>query len=282
MGFYQRLLARDLDEAFDIAEQRLKETSLGEVYDEVLMPALSYSRRDLDGDLISEEEHKAILNSISEIGEDLFEDSISAAPQPAESDSGSTATPLAPVAVLACPAHDETDELALRLLARMLDPSKCDLFITAPSLLATEVAALVEDKKYRLICIGALPPGGLAHARYLCKRLRGCCPESKIVVGRFGQKSAADKNREQLQSAGADYVAFSLADAPPASRTVPCDRQPRTPQRRRAAARPMDAAGMTRRQVSGSASTAPDEKRLIFSPFLASQMFRPLAFFRTS
>jgi hypothetical protein len=32
-------------------------------------------------------------------------------------------------------------------------------------------------------------------------------------VGRFGQKTSADKNREQLLAAGADYVAFSLGEA---------------------------------------------------------------------
>jgi hypothetical protein len=43
-------------------------------------------------------------------------------------------------------------------------------------------------------------------------RLRARFPQVKIVVGRWGVKSNVEKNREQLQSAGADYVAFSLAE----------------------------------------------------------------------
>jgi hypothetical protein len=98
------------------------------------------------------------------------------------------------------------------LLAQIIDPAKCVLEVTAPSMLATEVAALVNDKQFKLVCIGALPPGGLAHARYLCKRLRLSCPDTKIVVGRWGLKSPLDKNREQLAAAGADYIGFSLSE----------------------------------------------------------------------
>ena len=39
--FYQRLLARDEDEAFDIVRDRLKTVPLGRVFDEIVVPALS-------------------------------------------------------------------------------------------------------------------------------------------------------------------------------------------------------------------------------------------------
>ena len=37
-----------------------------------------------------------------------------------------------------------------------------------------------------MICIAAVPPGGLAQTRYLCKRLRARFPNLKIAVGRWG------------------------------------------------------------------------------------------------
>jgi predicted PurR-regulated permease PerM len=211
IGFYQRLLAHDEDEATEIAEERLKQDSLEEVYDEVLVPALSYSRRDLDGDLISDDQQRAMLRVVREIGEELAAQRRAAAaatdqpPQIADS-------PRSRVAVVACPARDEADETALHLLAALVDPEKYDMQVTPPALLTTEVAALVEQKQIKLVCIAALPPGGLAHARHLCKRLRACCGDVKIIVGRFGLKSPLDKNREQLQAAGADYVTFSLSE----------------------------------------------------------------------
>jgi predicted PurR-regulated permease PerM len=210
-GFYQRLLAQDEDEATEIAEESLKQSSLEEVYDNVLATALSYSRRDLDGDLISEDQQRSMLRVVREVAEELAEQSRAAAAGAGELPQ-SVESPLPRVALLACPARDEADETALHLLAALVDPDKCEVEVTPPALLTTEVAALVEQKQIKLVCIAALPPGGLAHARHLCKRLRACCGEAKIIVGRFGLKSPLEKNREQLQAAGADYVTFSLAE----------------------------------------------------------------------
>ena len=212
VGFYQRLLAHDEDEATEIAEESLKRSSLEEVYDDVLLPALSYSRRDLEGDLIGDDQQRNMLRVVREVGEELAEQSRAAALAVAGEPASSVGSPLPRVAVLSCPARDEADETALHLLAALVDPEKCDMEVTPPTLLTTEVAALVEQKQIKLVCIAALPPGGLAHARHLCKRLRACCREVKIVVGRLGLKSPLDKNREQLQAAGADYVTFSLAE----------------------------------------------------------------------
>jgi predicted PurR-regulated permease PerM len=212
VGFYQRLLAHDEDEASEIAEERLKQSSLEEVYDDVLVPALSYGRRDLDGDLIGDDEQRTMLRVVREVADGLSQQNRATALAEAGEPPPAAESPLPRVALLACPARDEADETALYLLATLIDPEKCEVQVTPPSLLTAEVAALVEQKQIRLVCIGALPPGGLAHARHLCKRLRACCRDVKIIVGCWGPKSPLDKIREQLQAAGADYVTFSMGE----------------------------------------------------------------------
>jgi hypothetical protein len=57
------------------------------------------------------------------------------------------------------------------------------------------------------VCIGSLPPGGLAQARYLCKRIKSQCPAVKIVVGRWGEVENVERMEKRLRAAGADYVA---------------------------------------------------------------------------
>jgi hypothetical protein len=52
-----------------------------------------------------------------------------------------------------------------------------------------------------------LPPGGLAHTRYLCKKLRARFLKVKIVVGRWGLNDNVEANRKQLQDDGADLTA---------------------------------------------------------------------------
>ena len=77
-------------------------------------------------------------------------------------------------------------------------------------MLSAESVARAGEKEPAVVCIGALPPGGLAHTRYLCKRLRARLPGAKIVVGRWGLKGNVEQNRDQLREAGADQVEMNL------------------------------------------------------------------------
>jgi predicted PurR-regulated permease PerM len=218
--FYQRLLARDEDEAFDIVRDRLKTVPLGRVFDEIVVPALSSARGDFESGLITENEAAAIFEIIRETVEEL-EPAPANPPQTADTgavtDSGAGAFPAAgrsKVKVLACAARDAADETALDMLCRLIDPQ-----IGAPEVISTdhlvsEIISRVSQEHPAIVLIGSLPPGGLSHTRLLCKRLRAGFPELKIVVGRWGLKAEADlRNREQLLDAGADQFSTTLEES---------------------------------------------------------------------
>ena len=59
----------------------------------------------------------------------------------------------------------------------------------------------------------SLPPGGLSHTRFLCKRLKARFPEVKLLAGRWGLQDDVDQNREQLRAAGADHMETTLQGA---------------------------------------------------------------------
>lgn len=112
------------------------------------------------------------------------------------------------VRILGVPPVDEADELALRMLQRLLAATHCELEIVGPTL-SSDVVARVGEGRPALVCM--LPPGGAAQARHLSKRLRAGFPDIKILVGRWGLKGSADDAHELL-SAGADRVGFSLRE----------------------------------------------------------------------
>jgi len=87
-------------------------------------------------------------------------------------------------------------------------------FLLAPLVTGLQRRGLrrLADQAPALVCIGALPPGGLAHTRYLCKKLRARFPKVKIVVGRWGLTGNVEANREQLQDAGADLTATTILE----------------------------------------------------------------------
>jgi hypothetical protein len=98
------------------------------------------------------------------------------------------------------------------MLRQLLDPNRWDVELLSIELLSAEMVALAGEKKPAVVCIGAMPPGGLAHTRHLCRRLRAQLPDAKIVVGRWGLRSDLELNLEQLREAGADQVEINLLE----------------------------------------------------------------------
>jgi hypothetical protein len=205
--FYQRLLARDEDEAEQIALDYLQEAPAETVFDAVLVPALVYARMDKERDDLSETDETFILRATCEIGEDLAE-RLAVGSTPPTGDGQQQARKH----LLACPAHDEEDEAVLRLLAATLNPERWEVEVLSTGELVSLLVSHVE-KEPDCICIAALPPGGLARTRYLCKHLRMQFPGVKILVLRCGVDPEAKENYEPLFRAGADVVASTLGEA---------------------------------------------------------------------
>jgi predicted PurR-regulated permease PerM len=210
--YYQRLLARDQDEALQLVETHRQNGSPEQVYDELLIPALTIAKRDRERDDLTDEDEEFVLQATREIVADLGEQIL---------DKAASATESAPTTngqshdseklrMFGCPARDGADEVALEMFRHLLDPAKWEVDIASTEMLSAELVARAESERPALICISSLPPGGLSQARYLCKRLRAKLPDTKILVGRWGLTQGLDQNREQLREAGADEVDTTL------------------------------------------------------------------------
>ena len=210
--YYQRLLARDVDEATDIVEAYVGSDGRETVYDAVLLPALYYAKQDRERGLLTEADAQFVAQATREILDVLAQD----VPAPSETDIGDLSTSDPGVDsrtwIVGCPARDEADALALEMVGHLLDPARNRIEMIGASMLTAEVVAWVELHCPALLCIGAVAPGGLSQARHLCKRLRSQCPELKIVVGRWGLHDEKDADRQHLLAAGADYVETTVLD----------------------------------------------------------------------
>jgi predicted PurR-regulated permease PerM len=210
--YYQRLLARDQDEATDIVEAYVSADGRESVYDTVLLPALYYAKQDRDRGLLSEGDAQFVGQATREILDVLAHDT----PALSERDTGdlSVSDPGADtrVRIVGCPARDEADALALEMVRHLLDPARYRLEVSETGMLTAEVVAWVDLHRPALLCIGAVAPGGLSQARHLCKRLRSQCPELKIVVGRWGLHDEKDADRQHLLAAGADHIETTVLD----------------------------------------------------------------------
>jgi predicted PurR-regulated permease PerM len=197
VAVYQRLLAEDRDEASDIVEQAVEETTREQSYDEVLLATLALAQRDYGRGRIDAGEQRAVVDGVAEILEQM---------EPAEN------MPAPRARVFGAPARHAGDAVALHMLRELLAPARVALDVASTDLLSAEVVRIVREQDAAVVVVGALAPGGLAQARFLCKRMRTSAPGVRIVVGRWGFGDDAESARRALQAAGADAVGASLRE----------------------------------------------------------------------
>ena len=225
--YFQRLAARDQDEAADVILTQLKTVDLAVVYDNVLVAALTMTKAAVaDGDLDADDE-KYVLAATRELVEETADEAARVvahdkadeaaaeekAHEAAEVPPAKVHAPADPVRVLACPARDLADQVSLDMLHRLLEPEKWEVRVTSVDTLTAELIDVVEEFKPAIVCIGSLPPGGLAHTRYLCKRLRKRFPNLQIVVGRWGQQEDVEAVRKEMADAGANRMLTTMVAA---------------------------------------------------------------------
>jgi predicted PurR-regulated permease PerM len=195
LKFYQRLIAHDEIEAADLVEEFLLTHPPEELFDAVVLPALSRARQDHERGNLREDELQALVKTAREL--------LDAALGEAGEEGGR-------VVMLACPTHDALDALAMELLNRAA-VGKAKVTLVSPAATAAEVLALAEEAEPVVVCVGGLPPAGAARARYLCKKLRARFPELPLIVGLWGV-GADDELAEKLRAAGATQVTRTLSE----------------------------------------------------------------------
>jgi hypothetical protein len=183
--YYQRLLAGDQNEARQVLEQYLREKSLEELFSAVVIPALSLAEQDRHRNELDEDTQSFIYQSTREILEELSDTSTEKrtegnAENPSEL-SRSEIEETALVDVLCIPARDEADAVVAVLLAQLLE-RQGHRAQSIPIGTTAGMLSQVAEFNPGVVCISALPPFAVNHARALYTKLRSQSPDLHIVI----------------------------------------------------------------------------------------------------
>jgi hypothetical protein len=227
---YQRLLARDQEEAIDVAEEYRETLALEEVFDQVLLPALALAEIDRHAGRLDDDRSRFIRNAMRQIIDELADEERAAeirlaAELTERRARGEAEAPQRPetvrvripeqcvVNVVLLPAHDEADEIVAIMLGRLLELRGLCAVTVGVEHLASEMLGEVENRPADVVVVSALPPAAVAHARYLCKRLHARFPDINTVVGLWTVRGDLKKARERILCSNTVRLTTTFADA---------------------------------------------------------------------
>jgi predicted PurR-regulated permease PerM len=213
--FYQRLVAMDEDEARNVAEGYLRNNSLANLYESVLIPALRLAEEDRHSDVLGDRSADFIAQSTRELIDDLGDRVIHEKSQ-AEATAASVASAdsrVRSVSIGCVPARDQADELVGMMLAQLLEQAGYTKVRYLAIGTVEDMLKQVGEGGFQIVCISALPPFAVGQARSLCKRLRARFPGVAVTVGLWGFTGGVMKAQERVGVACTDAVSTTLSEA---------------------------------------------------------------------
>jgi len=215
--FYQRLLAGNAIEAAAEAEDRLKEQSLLDFYEEVPLRALGLAQVDAASGKLSPEKQAQLRDGVADVVEDLADEaqefaggdqSLPVLSQAALPPSWRTQHP-----VVCIGTRSPLDHAAAIMLGQLLTAHGLPTHVQ-PFSDVRSVAVSAEVRDAPIVCLSyfgaATHP---AHVRVIARRVRRLMPRTQIVACFWMLGDEPDKMEAWGKAVGADMTAASLRSA---------------------------------------------------------------------
>lgn len=214
---YQRLIAKDVEEAMEVAVQYASRHSRADLFENLLIPALASGRMDREKRGITQEDYETVVRSLDDIVRNT------APPEAGGSgaERGDVTDPRLKARhrrterkrlVCGCPGYDAADEVGLKMLAELLPRDTWEIRVLPPEKLVSENIKEVLSSQDDVVCIGLLPGAPLFAVRQFCKRLRAHSPHPHIVAGVWGEQSENHDTIERQLSGLVHATGFNLAE----------------------------------------------------------------------
>ncbi|HEU4485352.1 MAG TPA: AI-2E family transporter [Povalibacter sp.] len=212
--YYQRLLARDEDEAHALMNRKLTELGPVGAMDEVLIPALQLAEHHHTGDEITEEDLDFILEATAEaVGQTRARRKEALPEQPD---------------VLMLGTRGRADRIVLEMLAASVEAGGRSV-MTLDAGGSDEVVSRAIAERPQLTCIVAVSATRGSEARALCRRIRAARPTGRLLALRpLPDITDAQRSIARMKEAGADCVAIKLQEAVDAVQSMLGDVSPAT------------------------------------------------------
>ncbi len=194
--FYQRLLSGNVEEAVELAERHVDETSLHAFHNDVALPALRLAENDRQRNTTDVTYRRVVADSAMAVLRETAES--------VETESEETEP------VLCIGGRTELDHAAAEILAQVLAEDDIRARVLPPVSLTRDAIGQLDLAGVEVVCLCYLNPQPQALAKFVSRRLKRQAPRLKIVVCMFNPAPDLAQSPELAQQISADRMALSL------------------------------------------------------------------------
>jgi predicted PurR-regulated permease PerM len=197
--FYQRMIAKDAEEAAELTEQLLKDKSVIDVYDEVLVPAMSLAEEGRHAGFLDSESQVYFLENTRELVDEIGTRGTSG---PGENRISAK--------IICLPAKDAADELACQILAQLLPSAAVQVVRLGIS--TNDLVKAISTARPTVVCISGVPPQATRHVAVRCRHLRKLFPDLTIMAAVWSDADLTSV-RSRIPVSDANHVVCTLKQA---------------------------------------------------------------------
>jgi predicted PurR-regulated permease PerM len=197
--FYQRMIALDAEDAAELTEQMLKDQSVIDVYDNVIIPAMSLAEEGRHAGFLDSSIEAYFLESTRELV-----DEIGARPASSPENNRTTAK------VFCLPAKDAADEVACQMFVQLLPDARARVLPLGTS--TDDLVQSISAEKPDVLCISGVPPQATRHVAVRCRHLRRLFPDLAIMAAVWSDADLTSL-RGRIPVSEANHVVCTLKQA---------------------------------------------------------------------
>ena len=197
--FYQRMIAMDAEDAAELVEQLLKDQPVIDVYDNVIIPAMSLAEEGRHAGFLDSATESYVLENTRELVEE-----IGAKPSSRQDENRPT------VKVLCLPAKDAADEVACQMFVQLLRGTAARVLPMGIS--TDDLVQTISAEGPDVVCISGVPPQAIRRVAVRCRHLRRLFPDLGIMAAVWSDADLTSV-RARIPVSEANHVVCTLKQA---------------------------------------------------------------------
>jgi len=202
---FQRLLAREEREAGEILDLYMEGHTLAQLYDDVVIPALTMAEQNRHQQDLTEDSERFIYRTLRDLILDVGD-------REPETNSEEQKLHASSTRILCVPTRDDADEIVGIMLTQLLQAGglKADLI---PVERDSQLGAIAEAAQPDIVFLSGLSPFARGRSRRVYNTLRSRYPHLRIMIGLWNYRDDPVQAAKQISRSEVSEAATSLAEA---------------------------------------------------------------------